>query len=218
MTYCAFWRIHARKWWVRSNASGHPRAQGMFHETVPISDPPETKGPPESPWQIPCPDRVNVQILWSKTKAAFVAVWRARQSALVKVVVVKAWSWFGAAPPVTAVPPHPVTMALAPPPVNADAKGMALTLLLKPMTVAVWTTETSLAIVCALYDGWLTILELVWTTPPEFNKTVPTTTRTEFWARLTCQWNSFTLSFCRYFICFNLRCSELQKQPICCWW
>lgn len=78
----------------------------MFHETIPMTLPPVANGPPESPWQIPCPACLNVQILWSKTKAALPAVWRARQSALVKVVVVNCWSWLGRGPPVMAVPPQ----------------------------------------------------------------------------------------------------------------
>jgi hypothetical protein len=165
-------RIQVRKKETRSNASGNPRAHGMFHETVPMTAPPETSGPPESPWQIPCPAWVKVQILWSKTKAALPVEWRFRQSALVKVLVLSPCSWFGA-----------LTV-----PTWADPKAIADTWVLKEMTVAVCTTETSLAMVCELYDGWLTILELWWLTPPEFKKIVPTRTRTAFWARPIVQW------------------------------
>lgn len=143
-------RIHVRWLETRSKASGKPRAHGMFHETIPMTFPPAVNGPPESPWQIPCPACLNVQILWSKTKAAFPAVWRARQSALVRVVVVNDWSWFGSGPPVTAVPPHPETTAVTPPPIVAAPKGIDATLALKPMVVPVWTTDTSLAMVWAL--------------------------------------------------------------------
>lgn len=114
----------------------------MFHETVPITWPAATKGPPESPWQMPCPAMVKVQILCSKTNWALPAVWRSRQSALVKVVVVSHWRLFGAGPPVTAVPPHPETIALTPPPTWADPRATGWTLALRVINAAVRTTET----------------------------------------------------------------------------
>lgn len=64
------------------------------------------------------------------------------QSALVKVVVVKVWRLFGAGPPVIAVPPHPVTIALTPPPVAAEAIAIARTFVLKVIVVSVCTTPT----------------------------------------------------------------------------
>lgn len=50
------------------------------------------------------------------------------QSELVKVVVSKAWRLFGAGPPVIVVPPHPVTTAVTPPPVAAEAMAIGRTL------------------------------------------------------------------------------------------
>jgi len=118
-----------------------------------MSCPFKVNGPPESPWQIPCPSLVNVQILWSKTKAAFAAVCLARQSAFVNVVFVRRWSWFGDAPPLWVVPPHPETTVVCPPPIVLPFKGIARALVVNAIAVAVSTTDMSLAIVFAWFYG-----------------------------------------------------------------
>lgn len=68
-----FCKIHVRCDEMRQYTSGAPTPHGMPHDTQPTSVVPTTNGPPESPMQVPCPDWVNVQMVLSKTRAAFAA-------------------------------------------------------------------------------------------------------------------------------------------------
>lgn len=92
----------------------------------------------------------------------------------VKVGLTKNWRLV-AADPGWLVCPHPEAVEETPPPTWADPRVMAATKLLKAMVEAVWTMEISLARVAELYEGWLTMREVEWATPPDVRWFVPTT-------------------------------------------
>lgn len=163
---------------TRSYPSGKPRAHGIFQLTIPMTEPAAVKGPPESPWQMPCPAWVKVQILLSRTKWAFVPI-RIAQSALVIVCLVIHCKLFGAGPPLTEVPPHPETTDVTPPPINSLPTRIGATLAVQTNGWTTRTTQTSWAIKAELYSGWLIILSTScnWGLTPPLRRTVPATTR-----------------------------------------
>lgn len=150
----------------------------MFQLTIPITEPPAVNGPPESPWQMPCPAWVKVQILLSTTKWALFCM-RTAQSAFVRVCLVIHCKIFGAGPPLTDVPPHPETIEETPPPMNALPTRIGATLAVKMKLLVTRTTQTSWVIKVGLYSGWLTILSTSCNCglAPPLRWTVPAITR-----------------------------------------
>lgn len=124
--------------------------------------------------QVPCPARVNVQIFDAWIKLAFPAVWRERQSALVKVCVFKNCKLF-VEDPGWAVCPQPDTWALTAPWL-ADANGMARVAAFMVMVPLTCTVEMSLARVFELYDPWFLTAEAWNNCPPVVRLLDPTRT------------------------------------------
>jgi hypothetical protein len=125
--------------------------------------------------QVPCPARVKVQMVLSKTRAAFPALNLPRQSALVKVVRVTNCK-LAAADPGWLVCPHPEATAEAPPPTKADPRAAGAMVAVEATLEEVWIREISLARVLELYDGWLTMRAVPKVVPPEVLEMAPMTT------------------------------------------
>jgi hypothetical protein len=125
--------------------------------------------------QVPCPARVKVQMVLSKTRAALTAENRLLQSALVKVLRVTHWR-LAAADPGWLVCPQPDAITEAPPPRVAEAKTAGAIAAVVPTLTEVWSKEMSLARVFALYDGWLTIRLTAKVVPPLVRLMAPITT------------------------------------------
>lgn len=78
-----------RKLETRAYISGKPRAHATPQDTTPMTEPPTTNGPPESPIQVPSPSSVKVQMVLLNTKALLAALSLDRQTADVRVRVFK---------------------------------------------------------------------------------------------------------------------------------
>lgn len=123
----------------------------------------------------PCPERVKVQMVLSKTRAAFAALNRERQSAFVKVWTVKNCK-LAAADPGLEVCPQPEATTETPPPTKADPREAGAMVEVVATLLDVSRSEISLASVKELYDGWLTMRDTPNVVPPVVREMAPITT------------------------------------------
>lgn len=159
----------SRKLLIRANISGEPRPHGTPHETAPITVPPWTRGPPESPMHMPSLTGDDVQTVVSKMRSAWVAERRDWQTALVMTSTSSHWS-SAAAPPGWLVCPwlidenyvshnfdfsqqkvltHPDALA-RPPVTKIDPNAIGATAPVNEMGFSVLTIETSFRMVAEL--------------------------------------------------------------------
>lgn len=61
---------------------------------------------------------------------------------MVETAICTAYTYFGAAPPVTKVPPHPLTIAVTPPPINSLPTRIGWTFCVQTNGTVTRTTQT----------------------------------------------------------------------------